>query len=56
MAVGPIFPKEKGGILRLCDVCPNIRLIFKYTHLETILDIRDGNRPSCLLDAPDLAR
>jgi anti-sigma B factor antagonist len=33
--------KEKGGILRLCGVCPNIRLIFKYTHLEAILDIRD---------------
>jgi len=34
--------KEKGGILRLCGVCPNIRLIFKYTDLETILDIRDS--------------
>ena len=33
--------KEKGGILRLCGVCPNIRLIFKYTHLDTIFDIRD---------------
>lgn len=33
--------KEKGGILRLCEVCPNIRLIFKYTHLDTIFDIRD---------------
>jgi anti-sigma B factor antagonist len=33
--------KDKGGILRLCGVCPNIRLIFKYTHLDTIFDIRD---------------
>ena len=33
--------KEKAGILRLCGVCPSIRLIFKYTHLDTILDIRD---------------
>lgn len=33
--------KEKGGILRLCEVCPNIRLIFKYANLETIFDIRD---------------
>ena len=33
--------KDKGGILRLCGVCPNIRMVFKYTHLETILDIRD---------------
>ena len=33
--------KEKGGIFRLCEVRPHIRLIFKYTHLETILDIRD---------------
>ena len=32
---------EKGGILRLCGICPNIRLIFKYTHLDTIFDIRD---------------
>jgi anti-sigma B factor antagonist len=34
--------KEKGGILRLCGVCPNIRLIFKYTALDTIFDIRDS--------------
>jgi anti-sigma B factor antagonist len=33
--------KEKGGALRLCSVCPNIRLIFKYTVLDTIFDIRD---------------
>ena len=33
--------KERGGTLRLCGICPNIRLIFKYTHLETIFDIRD---------------
>ncbi len=33
--------KEKDGILRLCGVCPNIRLIFKYTALDTIFDIRD---------------
>jgi anti-sigma B factor antagonist len=33
--------KEKGGTLRLCGVCPNIRLIFKYTALDTIFDIRD---------------
>ena len=33
--------KEKGGIFTLCGVCPTIRLIFTYTHLETIFDIRD---------------
>jgi anti-sigma B factor antagonist len=33
--------KEKGGVLKLCEVCPNIRTILKYTCLEQILDIRD---------------
>jgi anti-sigma B factor antagonist len=33
--------KEKGGALRLCAVCPNIRLILRYTFLDTVLDIRD---------------
>jgi anti-sigma B factor antagonist len=33
--------KEKGGIFRLCGVCPNICLIFKFTALDTIFDIRD---------------
>jgi anti-anti-sigma regulatory factor len=32
---------EKGGLLRLCEICPNIRLIFRHTHLDQILDIRD---------------
>ena len=41
--------KEKGGILRLCGVCPNIRLIFKYTHLDTIFDIRD-TQPDAVKD------
>jgi anti-sigma B factor antagonist len=34
--------KDKGGTLRLCAVCPNVRLILKYTFLESILDIRDS--------------
>lgn len=33
--------KEKGGVLRLCEICPNIRTILKYTCLEQILDIQD---------------
>lgn len=32
---------EKNGILRLCGMCPNIRLIFKLTCLDRILDIRE---------------
>ena len=32
---------QKGGVLRLCEVCPNIRLIFKLTHLDHILDIQN---------------
>ena len=33
---------EKDGILRLCGVCPTIRLVFKFTHLDTIFDIRES--------------
>lgn len=32
---------EKNGVLRLCEMCPNIRLIFKLTCLDQILDIRE---------------
>ena len=32
---------EKNGVLRLCEMCPNIRLIFKLTCLDRILDIRE---------------
>jgi anti-sigma B factor antagonist len=32
---------EKNGVLRLCGMCPNIRLIFKLTCLDRILDIRE---------------
>lgn len=32
---------EKGGVLRLCEICPNIRMVFRLTHLDGILDIRD---------------
>ncbi len=32
---------EKDGVLRLCGMCPNIRLIFKLTCLDRILDIRE---------------
>jgi anti-sigma B factor antagonist len=32
---------EKSGVLRLCEMCPNIRLIFKLTCLDQILDIRE---------------
>jgi len=32
---------QKGGVLRLCEVCPTIRMIFKLTHLDHILDIRE---------------
>ena len=33
--------EDKGGTLRLCGVCPNIRLIFKFIVLDTSFDIRD---------------
>lgn len=33
--------KEKGGVLKLCKICPNIHTILKYTRVEQILDIRD---------------
>ena len=32
---------EKEGVLRLCEMCPNIRLMFKHTGLDRILDIRE---------------
>jgi anti-sigma B factor antagonist len=32
---------EKNGIFRLCGMCENIRLIFKLTCLDHILDIRE---------------
>jgi anti-sigma B factor antagonist len=32
---------EKGGVLRLCEICPNIRMVFGLTHLNQILDIRE---------------
>jgi anti-sigma B factor antagonist len=32
---------EKSGVLRLCEICPNIRMVFGLTHLDQILDIRD---------------
>jgi anti-sigma B factor antagonist len=32
---------EKGSVLRLCEICTNIRMIFTVTHLDHILDIRD---------------
>jgi anti-sigma B factor antagonist len=32
---------QKGGVLRLCEICPNIRMIFTLTHLDHIFDIRD---------------
>jgi len=30
---------QKGGLLRLCEVCPDIRLMFRYTRLDHIFDI-----------------
>lgn len=32
---------EKNGVLRLCGMCPNIRLIFKLTCLDHIFDVRE---------------
>jgi anti-sigma B factor antagonist len=32
---------SKGGTLRLCEICPNLRIMFRLTHLERILDIRE---------------
>jgi anti-anti-sigma factor len=32
---------QKGGTLTLCELCPNIRTIFRLTHLDRLLDIRD---------------
>jgi len=32
---------EKNGGLRLCEMCPNIRLIFTVTFLDQILHIRE---------------
>jgi len=32
--------RDKGGTLRLCEVCSNIRTILKYTCLDQLLDIR----------------
>ena len=32
---------DKGGVLRLCEICPNIEIIFRHTNLDRILDIRD---------------
>ncbi len=32
---------EKNGVLRLCEMCPNVRLILKLTCLDQILDIRE---------------
>jgi anti-sigma B factor antagonist len=32
---------EKDGVLRLCAMCPNLRLIFALTCLDHILDIRE---------------
>jgi anti-sigma B factor antagonist len=32
---------EKNGVLRLCEMCPNVRLVFKHTCLDRILDIRE---------------
>jgi anti-sigma B factor antagonist len=32
---------EKNGVLRLCGMCQNIRLIFKLTCLDRILDVRE---------------
>jgi anti-anti-sigma regulatory factor len=31
----------KNGVLRLCEMCPNVRLIFTLTCLDHILDIRE---------------
>ena len=31
---------QKGGVLRLCEMNPNIRLVFQYTRLDQILDTR----------------
>lgn len=33
--------RERGGRLVLCEICPNIRTILKYTGLELILEIHD---------------
>jgi anti-sigma B factor antagonist len=32
---------DKGGLLRLCEMCPNIRAVFRFTRLDRIFDIRD---------------
>ena len=32
---------EKGGMLRLCEICPSIRMVFTLTHLDHIFDIRN---------------
>jgi anti-sigma B factor antagonist len=32
---------EKDGVLRLCAMCENIRLIFKLTCTDQILDVRE---------------
>jgi anti-anti-sigma factor len=31
---------EKGGVLRLCGICDNLRMVFTLTHLDHIFDIR----------------
>jgi anti-sigma B factor antagonist len=31
---------EKGGTMVLCEICENLRTIFRLTRLETIFDIR----------------
>ena len=33
---------EKSGTIRLCEICPNLRMIFTLTHLDHIFDIRDS--------------
>ena len=32
---------EKNGVLRLCEMSPNVRQVFKLTCLDQILDIRE---------------
>jgi anti-anti-sigma factor len=32
---------EKGGLLRLCEICDTLRMAFTLTHLDHIFDIRN---------------
>ena len=35
------FMGEKGGVLRLCEICDSLRILFKLTKLERILNVHD---------------